>query len=202
MGDPGGLTMAHGALELALKEQPQPKIDGLTPQQRFFHGWAQIWRRNYTDEALKIQVNVGPHSPGKFRVNGPLSNLSPSAKPSTARTATPCSAPRRRGCRSGSEARTRATQRQDASDSTPSATPNQRLRQRNEPRLADRRPTTDNGLTGRDRPEADLGSCAKICASEQRSSTACEPALRRKCDPGALRQAFQSLQRTPPESEG
>jgi putative endopeptidase len=75
IGDLGGLTMAHGALELALKDRPQPKIDGLTPEQRFFHGWAQIWRRNYTDEALKIQVNVGPHSPGKFRVNGPYANL-------------------------------------------------------------------------------------------------------------------------------
>lgn len=75
IGDLGGLTMAHGALELALKDRPQAKIDGLTPEQRFFHGWAQIWRRNYTDEALKIQVNVGPHSPGKFRVNGPYANL-------------------------------------------------------------------------------------------------------------------------------
>ena len=76
IGDLGGLTMAHGALELALKDRSQAKIDGLTPQQRFFHGWAQIWRRNYTDAALKLQVNVGPHAPGKFRVNGPLSNLS------------------------------------------------------------------------------------------------------------------------------
>ena len=75
IGDLGGLTMAHGALELALKDKPRTKIDGLTPEQRFFHGWAQIWRRNYTDEALKIQVNVGPHSPGKFRVNGPYANL-------------------------------------------------------------------------------------------------------------------------------
>jgi putative endopeptidase len=75
IGDLGGMTMAYGALELALKDKPRTKIDGLTPEQRFFHGWAQIWRRNYTDEALKIQVNVGPHSPGKFRVNGPLSNL-------------------------------------------------------------------------------------------------------------------------------
>ncbi|HQW80725.1 MAG TPA: M13 family metallopeptidase [Pseudomonadota bacterium] len=75
IGDLGGVTMAYGALELALKERPLLQIDGLTPQQRFFHGWAQIWRRSYTDEALKIQVNVGPHSPGKFRVNGPFANL-------------------------------------------------------------------------------------------------------------------------------
>jgi putative endopeptidase len=75
IGDLGGVTMAYGALELALKDKPRTKIDGLTPEQRFFHGWAQIWRRTYTEEALKIQVNVGPHSPGKFRVNGPYANL-------------------------------------------------------------------------------------------------------------------------------
>ncbi len=75
IGDLGGVTMAYGALELALKDRAAAMIDGLTPPQRFFHGWAQIWRRSYTDEALKIQVNVGPHSPGKFRVNGPYANL-------------------------------------------------------------------------------------------------------------------------------
>jgi putative endopeptidase len=75
IGDLGGVTMAYGALELALKDKPHTRIDGLTPEQRFFHGWAQIWRRTYTEEALKIQVNVGPHSPGKFRVNGPYANL-------------------------------------------------------------------------------------------------------------------------------
>jgi putative endopeptidase len=73
--DLGGLQIAYAALEDALRGQPQTSIDGFTPQQRFFLGWSQVWRRNFTDEAMKIQVNVGPHAPGKFRTNGPLSNL-------------------------------------------------------------------------------------------------------------------------------
>ena len=76
IGDIGGMTMAAGALELALKDRPQGEIDGLTPQQRLFYGWAQIWRRNYTDESLRTAINVGPHAPVKFRVNGPFANLS------------------------------------------------------------------------------------------------------------------------------
>ncbi len=73
--DLGGVKIAYDALEDALRDQPQPLIDGFTPQQRFFLGWSQVWRRNFTDEAMKIQVNVGPHAPSKFRTNGPLSNL-------------------------------------------------------------------------------------------------------------------------------
>jgi putative endopeptidase len=73
--DLGGLKIAYDALEEALRGRPQPLIDGFTPQQRFFLGWSQVWRRNFTDEAMKIQVNVGPHAPSKFRTNGPLSNL-------------------------------------------------------------------------------------------------------------------------------
>jgi len=73
--DLGGLQVAYVALQEALKKSPQGKIDGFTPEQRFFLGWAQVWRRNWTDAALKLQVNTGPHAPGKFRVNGPLSNL-------------------------------------------------------------------------------------------------------------------------------
>ena len=42
---------------------------------RFFLAWAQSWRRNYRDEAIKLQVNTDPHSPGRFRVVGPLSNM-------------------------------------------------------------------------------------------------------------------------------
>lgn len=73
--DLGGLKIAYDALEEALRDRPQPELDGFTPQQRFFLGWSQVWRRNFTDEAMKIQVNVGPHAPSKFRTNGPLSNL-------------------------------------------------------------------------------------------------------------------------------
>jgi putative endopeptidase len=73
--DLGGLRVAHLALQERLAKDPQEEIDGFSPQQRFFLGWSQVWRRNWTDEALKLQVNTGPHAPGKFRVNGPLSNL-------------------------------------------------------------------------------------------------------------------------------
>jgi len=73
--DLGGLQVAYLALETALKDRPQAAKEGFSAEQRFFFGWAQVWRRNWTEAALKLQVNTGPHAPGKFRVNGPLSNL-------------------------------------------------------------------------------------------------------------------------------
>ena len=50
-------------------------IDGLTGDQRFFLGWAQVWRTLYRDEALRNQVVTDPHCPSKFRVNGVVRNL-------------------------------------------------------------------------------------------------------------------------------
>lgn len=74
--DLGGLTIAYEAYKKSLEGKKEPeKIDGLTADQRFFLGWAQIWRVNYTDQALKQMLVVNPHSPGPFRVNGPLSNM-------------------------------------------------------------------------------------------------------------------------------
>ena len=74
--DIGGVKLAYMALQKALsKKGGQPKIDGFTPEQRFFLGFAQIWRNNQRDEDLKLQVNTNPHSPGRFRTIGPLSNL-------------------------------------------------------------------------------------------------------------------------------
>ena len=75
IGDLAGLTMAYHALQRALEQNNPGEIDGFTPEQRFFLAWAQGWRRNYRDEALKLQVNTDPHSPGRFRVIGPLSNM-------------------------------------------------------------------------------------------------------------------------------
>jgi putative endopeptidase len=75
--DIGGVKLAYTALQKALAKKggtPQ-KIDGFTPEQRFFLGFAQIWRNNQRDEDLKLQVNTNPHSPGRFRTIGPLSNL-------------------------------------------------------------------------------------------------------------------------------
>jgi len=75
IGDLAGLTMAYHALQRALENDNPGEIDGFTPEQRFFLAWAQAWRRNYRDEAIKLQVNTDPHSPGRFRVIGPLSNM-------------------------------------------------------------------------------------------------------------------------------
>jgi putative endopeptidase len=73
--DLGGLKIAYAALQHALGEKPVEMIDGFNPEQRFFFSWAQAWRINMRDEAMKLQINTDPHSPGRFRCNGPLSNL-------------------------------------------------------------------------------------------------------------------------------
>ncbi len=72
--DDGGVKIAFAALKKALAGKPQEKIDGFTPEQRFFFGWAQVWRANIRDEALKMRLVTDPHSPTKYRCNGPLSN--------------------------------------------------------------------------------------------------------------------------------
>ncbi|MBI5836832.1 MAG: M13 family metallopeptidase [Candidatus Eisenbacteria bacterium] len=74
--DLGGLTVAYEALQRALAGQPRPApIGGFTPEQRFFLSWAQIWRTLIRPEALRNQVLTDPHSPGNFRINGPLANM-------------------------------------------------------------------------------------------------------------------------------
>lgn len=75
IGDLSGLTVAYRAYQLSLGGSPAPVIDGFTGDQRFFLGWAQIWRMNYRDEALRQRVMVGPHSPNMYRVNGVLVNM-------------------------------------------------------------------------------------------------------------------------------
>ena len=74
--DIGGLAIAYAALQRALRARPAPeRIDGFTPQQRFFLSYARIWRRIDRPEALRQQVLTNPHSPAHWRVNGPLSVL-------------------------------------------------------------------------------------------------------------------------------
>jgi putative endopeptidase len=81
IGDFGGLTVAYYAMEKALKQDGRPgKIDGFTPEQRFFLSWARVWREVQRPEAERLQVNTNPHSPGKWRVNGPLSMMPEFAK--------------------------------------------------------------------------------------------------------------------------
>ncbi|MDQ3047437.1 MAG: M13 family metallopeptidase [Bacteroidota bacterium] len=74
--DLGGLTISYYALKKSMEGKPAPeKIDGFTPEQRFFMAWAQGWRGNLRPEFLKNMVQTNPHSPGNFRGNGPLSNM-------------------------------------------------------------------------------------------------------------------------------
>ncbi|HEV2096819.1 MAG TPA: M13 family metallopeptidase, partial [Chthoniobacterales bacterium] len=76
--DVGGAKLAYTALQKALAKNPeaaQKKIDGFTPEQRFFLGFAQIWRSNQRDADVTLRLNTDPHSPGRFRANGPLSNM-------------------------------------------------------------------------------------------------------------------------------
>ncbi|MDX1677235.1 M13 family metallopeptidase [Arsukibacterium sp.] len=73
--DLGGLTVAYRAYQNATQGQSDTIIDGFTPEQRFFMGWAQVWRIKFRDEALRQQVITGPHSPGMYRVLGVLSNM-------------------------------------------------------------------------------------------------------------------------------
>jgi predicted metalloendopeptidase len=74
--DLGGLKISYAALQKALAEKPQAeKIDGFTPEQRFFLSWATCWREAMRDETKRMLVQTNPHSPAEFRVNGPFSNL-------------------------------------------------------------------------------------------------------------------------------
>ena len=74
--DFGGLTVAYHAFEKSLEGKPRPaSIDGFTPEQRFFLGWAQVWAEKYTPEAARLQAQSDPHPLSRFRVNGPLSNM-------------------------------------------------------------------------------------------------------------------------------
>jgi putative endopeptidase len=75
IGDLSGLTVAYRAYQLSLGGEEAPVIDGFTGDQRFFLGWAQIWRINYREEALRQRVMVGPHSPNMYRVNGVMVNM-------------------------------------------------------------------------------------------------------------------------------
>jgi predicted metalloendopeptidase len=74
--DLGGLKIAWSAWKLSQKGKASVgKIEGFTPEQRFFLGYAETWRTLTREEALRLRTVTDPHSPAKFRVNGPLANL-------------------------------------------------------------------------------------------------------------------------------
>ncbi len=73
--DLGGLTIAFEAFKIRQLKNPGKTINGFTPEQRFFIGFAQIWKNNVRPEALRQLILTDPHSPGEFRVLGTLGNM-------------------------------------------------------------------------------------------------------------------------------
>ncbi|MET0270010.1 MAG: M13 family metallopeptidase [Sphingomonas sp.] len=74
--DLAGLTVSHEAYRLSLGGRPAPVIDGLTGDQRFYLGWAQVWRRNYREANLRQRLLTDPHSPSEQRTDV-VRNLDP-----------------------------------------------------------------------------------------------------------------------------
>ena len=75
LGDVVGLQMAYRAYKLSLNGEEAPVIDGLTGDQRFFLGFAQIWRGMEREESLRNRVMTANHPPGEFRLNNAVRHL-------------------------------------------------------------------------------------------------------------------------------
>jgi len=76
IGDLGGVLAAYDGLQMYLDKNESPgKIQGFTPEQRFFMSWATIWRTKSRDEAIKTQIKTDPHSPGQVRGYAPLQHV-------------------------------------------------------------------------------------------------------------------------------
>jgi putative endopeptidase len=75
--DIAGVAIAYEAFKMTEQGKDTAKLDGFTPDQRFFISIARIWRVKTRDEFLRMYVNTNPHSPAKWRVNGTLMNFTP-----------------------------------------------------------------------------------------------------------------------------
>jgi predicted metalloendopeptidase len=75
IGDLSGLAVAYRAYRMSLNGKTAPVIGGVTGDQRFFMGWAQVWRFKSRDEALRNQLLTDSHSPGMIRAFAPLTNI-------------------------------------------------------------------------------------------------------------------------------
>ena len=75
IGDLGGLSIAYVAYELARKGEPGPAIDGLSADERFFYGWAQVWATAIRPQEAQRRLQIDPHSPAEFRCNAIVRNI-------------------------------------------------------------------------------------------------------------------------------
>ncbi len=73
--DLGGMLISYYAFKKTLSGKDNMLIEGFTPEQRFFLAYSQLWRENRRPDAIRLQVNTDPHSPGEFRVNGVMPNM-------------------------------------------------------------------------------------------------------------------------------
>jgi len=75
LADLGGVNIAYAAFKKTKEGQSTTKIDGFTPDQRFFLSWAQVWRSSQRPEAAAQRILTDPHSPEQYRANAPLTNV-------------------------------------------------------------------------------------------------------------------------------
>src|SRR6202012_866364 len=75
LADLGGLNVAYAAFKKTKQGQSTQKIDGFTPDQRFFLSWAQVWRSSQRPESASSRILTDPHSPEQYRTNAPISNI-------------------------------------------------------------------------------------------------------------------------------
>ena len=75
--DIAGVAIAYDAFKMTAQGKDTTKLDGFTPDQRFFISIARIWRVKTKDEFMRMYVNTNPHSPARWRVNAPLMNFTP-----------------------------------------------------------------------------------------------------------------------------
>lgn len=75
LADLGGLNIAYEAFKKTKEGQSNTKIDGFTPDQRFFLSWAQVWRSSQRPESAQQRILTDPHSPEQFRTNAPITNM-------------------------------------------------------------------------------------------------------------------------------
>jgi putative endopeptidase len=73
--DLGGLAVAYDAMHKATEGKPDPMVDGMTRDQRFFANWGTVWRRLHTEEELNVRLVTDPHAPADFRAVGAPSNM-------------------------------------------------------------------------------------------------------------------------------
>lgn len=73
--DLGGMLISYYALKKTLSGKDIALNEGFTPEQRFFLAYSQLWKENRRPDAVRLQVNTDPHSPGRFRVNGVMPNM-------------------------------------------------------------------------------------------------------------------------------